>query len=53
MTVPVFELLRRTNDESDCIKTFGTFESQITVVGDMFQTKIILINNVCLESFML
>ena len=50
MTVPVFELLRRTNDESDCIKTF---ESQITVSGNMFQTKIVLINNIYLESFML
>ena len=50
MAVPVFELLRRTNDESDCIKTF---ESQITVFGNMFQTKIIPINNIYLESFML
>ena len=53
MTVPVLELLRRTNDESDCIKTFDTFESQITVFGNMFQTKIILMNNVYLVSFML
>ena len=53
MTVPVFELLRRTNDESDCIKTFDTFESQITVFGNMFQTKFILMNDVYLESFML
>ena len=49
----VFELLRRTNDESDCIKTFDTFESQITVFGNMFQTKIILMDNVYLEAFML
>ena len=49
MTMPVFELLCRTNDESDCIKTFGTFESQITVFGNMFQTKIILTNNIYLE----
>ena len=53
MTVPVFELLRRTNDESDCIKTLDTFESQITVFGNLFQTNIILMNNVYLESFML
>ena len=53
MTVPVFDLLRRTNDESDCIKTFDTFEPQITVFGNMFQTKIILMNNIYLESFML
>ena len=53
MTVPVFELLRRTNDESYCIKTVDAFESQITVFGNMFQTKIIPINNVYLESFML
>ena len=53
MTVSVFELLRRTNDESECNKTFDTFESQITVFGNMFQTKIILMNNVYLESFML
>ena len=53
MTVPVFELLRRTNDESVCIKTFDTFESLITVFGNMFQTKTILMNNVYLESFML
>ena len=50
MAVPVFELLRRTNDESDCIKLFDSFESQITVFGNMFQTKIILTNNVQLES---
>ena len=49
MTVPVFELLRRTNDESDYIKTFNTFESQITVFGNIFQTKIILMNNVYWE----
>ena len=53
MTVPVFELLRRTNDESDCFKTFDTFECQITVFGNMFQTKFILINKVYLESFIL
>ena len=53
MTVPVFELLRRINDKSDCIKTFDTFEFQITVFGNMFQTKIIFMNNVYLESFML
>ena len=53
MTVCVFELLRRTHDESDDIKTFDTFESQIVVFGNMFQTKIILMNNVYLESFML
>ena len=52
MKVPVFEFLRRTNDESDCIKTFDTFESQITVFGDMFQTNNVM-NNVYLELFML
>ena len=50
MTVSVFELLRRTNDESDCIKSF---ESQITVFGNMFQLKYILINKVYLESFVI
>ena len=53
MKVSVFDLLRRTNDESDCIKTFDSFESQITVFGNMFQTKHILMNNDYLESFML
>ena len=53
MTVPVFELLRRTNDEFDCIKSFDTFESQLTVFGNMCQTKLVLMNNVYLESFML
>ena len=53
MTVPVFELLRRTNDESDCIKTFDTFEGRITVFDNMFQTKFILMNDVYFESFML
>ena len=53
LTVPVFELLRRTNDEFDCIKTFDTFESQITVFGNMCQTKLVLMNNVYLESFKL
>ena len=53
MTVPVFELLRSTNDESDNIKTFDTFESEFTVFGNMFQTKTILMNNVYLVSFML
>ena len=51
--MPVFELLRRTNVKSDCIKPFDTFESQITVFGNMFQTKLILMNNVYLEAFML
>ena len=53
MTVPAFELLRRTNDASDYIKTFKTFESQITVFGNMFQSNIIIMNNVYWESFML
>ena len=53
MTVPIFELLRRTNDESDYIKTFDAFGSQIMVFGNMFQTKIILMNNVYLEPFKL
>ena len=37
----------------DCIKTFDTFESQITVFGNIFETNIILMNNVYLESFIL
>ena len=49
----VFALLRRTNDDSDCIKTVDTFESQITVFGNIFGTKISLMNNVYLESFIL
>ena len=53
MTVSVFELLRRTNHESNYIKTFDTFESQITVFGNMFQTKIILMNNIYWDSFIL
>ena len=48
MTVPVLELLSRTNNESDCIKSFDIFESQITVFGNMFQTKIVLMNNIYL-----
>ena len=42
MTVPVFKLLCRTNDDchkSNCIKTFDTFESQITVFGNLFLDK--------------
>ena len=53
MAVPVFELLRRTNDASDFIKTFDTFEPQIAEFGNMFRTNIILMNNVYLESFIL
>ena len=51
MTVPVFELLRGTSDESDCMKTVDTFESQITVFGNMCQTKNILVYNANLVSF--
>ena len=48
MPVPVFALLCRTNEESNGIKTFDTFESQVTVFGNIFETKIILMNNVYL-----
>ena len=46
-----FALLRRTNDKSDCIKIFDTFESQIILV--FRNNKNVLINNVYFESFIL
>ena len=46
MTVPFFALLHRTNDGSDCIKTFDNFETQIMVFGNIFGAKFILMNNV-------
>ena len=52
MTVHFFALLRRNNDKSDCIKPFDNF-SQIMVCGNIFGIKIVLINNVYFESFLL
>ena len=46
-------LLRRTNDKSDCIKAFDTFECQIMVFGNIFGIRNVLINNVYFESFIL
>ena len=48
-----FARLRRTNDKSDCIKTFDTFEPKVMVFGNNFGIKIVLINNVYFESFIL
>ena len=44
---------RRTKGKPDCIKTFDTFESPIMVFGNIFVIKIVLKNNVYLESFIL
>ena len=52
MPVHVFALLRRTNDESDCIKTsiLLNLKSRHLV---KFLNKTILIDNIYLESFIL
>ena len=49
-----FTLLHKTNDKSDCSKTFDTFESQSMVIfGNIFGIIYFLINNVYFESFIL
>ena len=48
MPVHFFVLLRRTKDKPDCIKSFDT---QIMVFAIIFAIKIVLKNNVYLESF--
>ena len=53
MSVHFFSLSRRTKDKPDCIKIFDTFESQIMVFRNIFAIKIVLKNNVYLESFIL
>ena len=49
MTLNFFPLLRRSNDKSDCIKTFTTSESLIRVFGYLFGIRFVLKNYVILN----
>ena len=39
LIVPVFVILLRINEESDCMKTFDSYSSGITAVSSIFKKK--------------